>query len=459
MARKPQSLTVSNSFEYTIDLPADARLVVGTKDDLYAAESYPFSYIGMIVATQDDGKAYILKAKPSTDPANWAEVGADIDTSVLEGEVAKKAEGYIETNTETVAAGTDRPLVEGEIVKIKSGDGTKEYQGVVDANGVATIDVEGEPVTVENDATNGLTIAAGTADVDATEAEITTETIHKIDSRLLPKGAAADTMDYLEEALTVKEDQGKYKKGDIIPKDTPIFEIVRNMLSKTNNPSVQEPSLSLTGTGAKLLESGSSISATLTATFNRGAVSPAFGGVAYRAGEATAYSLNGGGEQAENTFSVTVDESNREFTATVKYAAGEEIKNDEGGKFMDALEAGSVTSSTLKYDFVDALYSNEADINVVAKLALVAKSAGQKTFSFPAATIANPEEFHIPSSWNIIGIDVENELSGKFELATSEFTITDTVHPNAANTDVAYKKVQDGRGVNSGPRRVRVRWS
>lgn len=459
MARKQQDIRVSNSFEYTVSAPADARLLVDVKEDLYDAASFPFPYVGMMVGTKT-GKAYILKALPTTVEANWLEIGADIDTSVIEAEVAKKAEGYIETVTATVNVGDDRPLVENEIIKVKSSDGTKEYQGVVDATGTATIDVEGNQVTIAYDSGNSqLTLSnPGSADIDSTKVEITTEIVHKIDSRLLPKSGSVDTQDYIDEALTVKEDQGKYKKGDIIPKNTALLDIVKNMLLKTNNPTVSEPKVTLSGTGDKLLESGATLNATMTATFDRGAVTPVYYGVQWRAGEATAYSLNGGGEQAENTFSVVVSESNKEFTAVAKYAAGEEIKNDEGNKYMDALGAGSVTSNTVKYDFVDAIYSNEANINVVAKLPLVAKSAGQKVFNFPAAPDGTKETFDIPKAWTVIAVEVENELSGRFE-QVSEFVTSDIKHPNSAGVDVDYVRYEDGRGFASGPRKVRVRWS
>lgn len=459
MARSKGSINLSNAIEANVATALDARMVVQTKADLTDAASFPYAYVGLITAVSSEGKAYILKALPTTAAENWAEIGADIDTSVLEAEIAKKAEGYIESDVQVVAEGDDVPLVEDQILMIKSGDGTKEYHAVVDQNGVATFDVDGSVVEITYDATNGITVSnPSSADIDTTEIEITTETVHKINSRLIPKGDKSQTMDYLEEALTVKEDQGRYKVGDVIPADTSLEDIIRNMLLKTNNPSVQEPKLTLTGTGDKLLESGATLNATLTATFDRGAVSPVYEGVAYRAGEATAYSVNGGGEQPENTFAVTVSESNKQFVATVAYAEGQEIKNDEGGKYMDALPSGTLQSNTLSYDFVDAMYSNASNINTVAKEALVAKSVGMKVFNFPPATAANPEVFEVPSSWSVISVEVLNEMSGKYEEVT-EFVTSSTTHPNAANVDVAYTRYTDGRGYASGARTVRVKWS
>lgn len=458
MARQKGSTSLGNNIELNVGAPLSANELVKLKSDLTDPTTWDYPFKGMKVVVEEEAKMYILKQLPNTEPENWVLVGADIDTSVIESEIEKKVEGYIETTTETVISGTYRQLVEGEIVKIKSGDGSKEYQGVVDASGVAVIDVEGEIVTVENDPVNGLTISAGSADVDTSSATVETEIIHKIDARLLPKGGSVDTLDYFENALTIKEAQGKYKVGDVIPKDTPVVEVLKNMLTRVNNPTITEPKATISGTGAKLLETGATQNVTITITLDRGKIDPAYGTDGYRVGEATAYSLNGGGEQSENTFSQTVSESNNQFVGTVKYSAGQQPKNDEGENYGEAKEAGSLNTSSLVYDFVDPIYSNVSNINTIAKEPLVKKSVGEKVFVFPPATVANPEVFEIPASWNVLSIEVLNDLSGKYE-PCHEFVPTDVSHPNAANVEVPYKRYTDSRGYDAGSRTIKVRWS
>lgn len=460
MGRIQGTLAMGNNIEVNVSAPLDARTVVAKHADLTLAETFPYSYVGLVVAVQDEGKLYQLIALPTTEPSNWSEVGKGFDPSNIEGEIAKKAEGYIETTTDTAVPGDNKELEEGQIVTIKSLDGTQEYRGVVDANGVATIDVDGKTVTVENDATNGLLISNPSgADIDDTSMDITTERVHKIDSRLLPKGDKSETADYLEGPLTVKEAQGKYGVGDIIPANTSLEEIVIKMLTKTNYPTLTAPRATLTGTGAKIIESGSTLNIILTATFDRGSISPAYGTSGYRAGEATAYSINGGGEQVENTFSETVTEVNNTFTATVKYAAGEQPKDDEGGNFQEPLEAGSLTTNSVSYEFVDAIYSNSANNSVIAKETLVSRSTGQKIFVFAPQTATSPETFDIPASWTVLAIEVLNDLSGKWEDNAREFDVSDITHPNAAGVDVAYKRYTDNRGYSAGSRSIRVRWS
>ena len=90
---------------------------------------------------------------------------------------------------------------------------------------------------------------------------------------------------------------------------------------------------------------------------------------------------------------------------------------------------------------------------------MVSKTAKVKRFDFPAQTVANPEIFDMPASWTITGLEVLNTLSGQWEDCSSEFTITNTTHDDAAGNTVNYKRYTDNRGYNAGARAVRVKWS
>ena len=125
----------------------------------------------------------------------------------------------------------------------------------------------------------------------------------------------------LTEAITVAVDVGGISAGTTYDVGTPIEDIISDLLSPTLYPSFTNPSASLSGTGSKLLETGATLAVTLTATFNRGTINPAYGTSGYRAGAATGYTLNSGTEQAENTWSETVTASNRQFSASAKLTA------------------------------------------------------------------------------------------------------------------------------------------
>lgn len=264
----------------------------------------------------------------------------------------------------------------------------------------------------------------------------------------------------LNRDLTVKCEQGNYKVGDFIAEGTSLETIIINMLLKTNYPTFTNPSASLSATGAKLLECGSTLNTTFTITFNRGSITPAYGTSGKRAGAATGYSLNGGATQSGNTFSQTISESNMgPFTGTVYYAEGEQPLDDNGDAYDQPYPAGSINTGQVKYEFVNALYANTANITTVAKLALVSKGARTNIFKFPAQTIANPECFEVPADWTISAVEMLNTLNNQWESVASEFTITNTTHQDAAGNTVNYKRYTDNRGYAAADRQVRITFS
>ena len=268
-----------------------------------------------------------------------------------------------------------------------------------------------------------------------------------------------EKQDLLKHKLTVNKAVGGLEIGDEYNVGSSMEDILQDMLNPVLYPALTNPSLSLSGSGSHLLETGATLAVTLTATFNRGSISPAYGTSGYRSGEATGYSLNGGTEQQGNTWSETVSANNRTFQATVNYAAGEQPKDSIGEDYDSPLPAGSKSSGTVTYDFVDPIWANTGDITSVTKQSLVAKSTKQKELNFPAQTVANPEIFDIPASWTVTAVEVKNDLSGQWENAASQFTVTDTTHNDAAGNSVNYKRYTFSLGYPTGARSIRVKWS
>lgn len=272
-------------------------------------------------------------------------------------------------------------------------------------------------------------------------------------------GGGGGTSAELEAALDITRTVGGITSGDHYNAGTTLEQILRDMLNPTDYPTLTNPSASLSATGAKLLEKGATLSTTFTVTFNRGSINPAYGTSGYRSGVATDYTLNGGTAQVENTFSVTVDETVTSYQATVNYAAGEQPKDSTGHDYSSPLPAGSVNTNTITYEFVDALWANTSNIATIAKLGLVSKSTKQKDFVFPAQTVANPEVFDIPASWTVTAVQVKNDLSGAYEDALDQFTVTNTTHNDAAGNSVNYKRYTFNKGYDTGARTVRLKWS
>ena len=263
----------------------------------------------------------------------------------------------------------------------------------------------------------------------------------------------------LEDDLTTSVTVGGIPSGTEYEEGTELETILRDMLNPTAYPTLTSPSASLSATGAKLLETGSTLNTTMTLTFNRGAITPAYGTSGYRAGAATGYKLDDSEYQQNNTFSVIITSAKTRYSGNVSYAEGEQPKDSIGQDYNSPLPAGNVNSNALTYEFVDAIWANTTNISVVAKLALVSKSAKVKEFSFPAQTVQDPEQFDIPASWTVTAVEVLNTLSNQWEDCSSEFSITDTTHDDASGSPVNYKHYEDNRGYPAGARKVRCRWS
>lgn len=556
MARIKGTLKLSSNIEPQVGAPLDARSIVPTEADLYAAGSFDYSYIGMIVSVQATGDVYILKAKPTTVEGNWDKVAGGGDMSNYYTKAQINEGWYNKEEVDAIIASVYKPAgsatlatlptlakdVLGNVYNMTEDftttadfvEGAGKKYGV--GSNVVVVDLgSGEYVAVtpvgdedpsekgwyEYDSEAAKYVLSTDTEVDGTKTYYVIDTNYKFDVlpgfvdlsgyqlkfqiSELPEASedeegniyqyiGASTSDYingyfyicqevtpatdpktyewvkknvqdmggtgeLSDVLNVTKAAGGIAVGATYNAGTIFEKLWRDLLNPLEYPTFTAPSASLSATGAKILEIGDTLETTITATFNRGAITPAYGTSGYRAGAAESYSLNGGTAQAGNTFSVTVDETNDTFTVTIAYAEGEQPKDSSGADYDAPLSAGTVTSSTLTYEFVNALWANTASITDVAKLDLVSKSAKIKEFTFPAATIANPEIFDIPADWTVTAVEVLNTLSNTWEDCSSEFTVSDTVHDDAAGTETAYKRYTCNLGYAMGTRQIRVKWS
>ena len=259
----------------------------------------------------------------------------------------------------------------------------------------------------------------------------------------------------LTAAITV----GGIDQGTTYEKGTKLENLFKDLLAPTLYPTLTAPSATLSASpSTKLFEVGATQAVTFSVTFNRGSISPAYGTSGYRSGAAESYTLDGTTQEG-NTFSKTISGAKTSYQASVAYGAGEQPKDSKGNDYESPLAAGSVNSNTINYEFVNALWANTANIENVAKLPLVSKSAKVASFDFPAQTIANPEIFDVPASWTVTGVEVLNTLSNQWEDCSSEFTTSSTTHDDAAGSLVNYVRYTDNRGYAAAARKVRVKWS
>lgn len=258
--------------------------------------------------------------------------------------------------------------------------------------------------------------------------------------------------------MTTSVSVGGIDSGATYEEGTPLETVIRDMLEPTLYPTFVPPSATMTATGSKLLETGATLETTFTIVFNRGSITPAYGTSGYRSGFAEEYTLDGV-TQSGNSFTKTISSDKTNYVGSVSYLEGEQPKDSKGGDYDAPYPSGSVNTNAINYEFVDAIWANTSSITSVAKLALVSKSAKVKEFTFPAQTVANPEVFDIPASWNVIAVEVLNTLSNQWEDCSREFTTSSTTHENASGDSVNYVRYTDNRGYAAASRKIRVKWN
>lgn len=262
----------------------------------------------------------------------------------------------------------------------------------------------------------------------------------------------------LEADLTASVTVGGIRSGTTYTAGTPFETLWRDLLNPVAVPTLTAPTATLTGSGDKLLEVGSTYEATMTINYNRGRINPAYGTNGFRAGEAISYQLNVGTPQAGNTFTVTVTGDNNMFSGSVEHSAGEQPKDSVGNNYDSPYPAGTISTNSVTYEFVNALYGTTVSIDEMTKQPLVSKSAKEYVFNLVAQTDGNPAMFDVPASWTVTAVQGYNDLTSRWE-DIEDFVVSDTTHNDAAGNSVAYKRYTDDRGYAADGRQIKVKWS
>lgn len=271
----------------------------------------------------------------------------------------------------------------------------------------------------------------------------------------------------LQEGLEAQVAVGGIPVGKTYASGDSLEDILRDMLYPLLYPTLTGPSVSLSASHS-VLEKNNPTQVTFTINANRGSISPAYGTSGNRAGEPTRYgAYNDANELMDmvnvdpstRSFVMTVDEDHNGYKGGVTFATGEQPKDSHGSDYDVAYAGGNVLSDTLFIPTVECVWSNAANIAIMAKETPKLPSQKVFTFVFPAQTVANPECFSIPASWTVSKIEVLNDLSGKYEDCSNEFTVTNTTRQVGVGNyavDTAYKDYTDNRGYNADTRTIRL---
>ena len=255
---------------------------------------------------------------------------------------------------------------------------------------------------------------------------------------------------------------GGITTGDTF-KDVPVTDMINNLINPELTPNLTNPNNVLTSTVSGLREIGTSITPRLTATFNRGSISPQYSASEpYRAGLSTKYvfTSTAGLNQEVETDATTygIDVSSFEvalgtvtFSSNISYSAGPQPTTSKGNVFDNPLPAGTTGNKTVTITGVYPCYNG---ISTLTKMTL-ANHGGTITVDAPADMNVGGERFKIqyPTVWSAKTpvVQQENELSKAWDNQNiSDYSIT-TIDKNG----VSYKQVEYiGAGI--GARKLRL---
>ena len=255
--------------------------------------------------------------------------------------------------------------------------------------------------------------------------------------------------------------------GGIATGDTftnvPVTDMINNLINPELTPNLTNPNNVLTSTVSGLIEIGTSITPRLTATFNRGSISPQYSASEpYRAGLPTKYvftstaGLNKEVETNATTYDIdvpsfTVAIGTITFSSNTSYSVGPQPKTSKGNVFDNPLPAGTTGNKTVTITGVYPCYNG---ISTLTKMTL-ANHGGTITVDAPADMNVGGERFKIqyPTVWSAKTpvVQQENELSKAWDNQNmSDYSIT-TIDKNG----VSYKQVEYvGAGI--GARKLRL---
>ena len=245
--------------------------------------------------------------------------------------------------------------------------------------------------------------------------------------------------------------------------DVPVTDMINNLINPELTPNLTNPNNVLTSTVSGLREIGTSITPRLTATFNRGSISPQYSASEpYRAGLPTKYvfTSTAGLNQEVETDATTygIDVSSFEvalgtvtFSSNISYSAGPQPTTSKGNVFDNPLPAGTTGNKTVTITGVYPCYNG---ISTLTKMTL-ANHGGTITVDAPADMNVGGDRFKIqyPTVWSAKTpvVQQENELSKAWDnQSMSDYEITDIV-----KSSIAYKQVKY-IGIGIGARKLRL---
>jgi len=229
--------------------------------------------------------------------------------------------------------------------------------------------------------------------------------------------------------IAVPYDVGRITAGTLVSalNNSTNSQMWDKLLFAAVNPILNAPSFGLGLNIGALQEISNSVSATLSAQFNRGTIFQPWNNATqnFRAGASSNYNFTGQGSLNVNqvgssyahTFTVVQGANN--FASVVTFGVGPQPVNNLGTNFSTPLAAGTL-SANASIEGVYALYATTDTITSQTKQGLVSMISGNNIqISLAAESGGNKQAFWIPNAWltnrALTSVQYFNTVSNQFD--------------------------------------------
>jgi len=236
--------------------------------------------------------------------------------------------------------------------------------------------------------------------------------------------------------------QGDIVDGTVFPEGTTQEEIIRAMLSKTSNPVLNPPSLSIASSLPYLVKIGQNVTLTLTTILNRGNIYQAWNNTVqnHRSGPATNYAYTGdyalsqSGSNPVISSNIAIVQGVANFNVVANFSQGPQPINSKGVNFSTRLAASSLSVNS-SIEGVYPILATVASITTQNELTLYSMITGNNIqVDMFAESGGNKQTFWMPKVWNtarpVTKIEYFNSFGNVFapenklsDWATTEQTI------------------------------------
>ena len=225
-------------------------------------------------------------------------------------------------------------------------------------------------------------------------------------------------------------------------------EMMDLMLYPELDPTLTNPSNGLSISPSGLQEIGLVITTiTLSATFSKGSINPAYGTTGFRSGDPNNYVYTGTGAtdnastaltDTETVSTYTVLQGSNSWTGAVDYDAGPQPLTSKGNNFSSPLSAGTTGVITRTITGVYPTFATTVAINTLTKQSLQSMTSLIQVSLVAELGDGNKQTVDIPDAFaTITGLQQFNTLSSTYDaISLSTFTtsaVTQTIQGISVN--------------------------